>query len=101
MTQEVNDDQIQMKSYPINPAAYGEFAERFIYHKPTLEQAKRYTYLRMLFRELATEIMERTPPSREQELAILKLEEGMFWTNASIARNEEPQKDENLDTKDS
>jgi hypothetical protein len=28
-----------------------------------------------------------TPPSREQSIAITKLEEALFWTNAAIARH--------------
>lgn len=33
-------------------------------------------------------IAEFTPTSREQELALTKLEEAIMWANASIARNE-------------
>ena len=33
-------------------------------------------------------ILDRTPKSREQSLALTKLEEAIMWANASIARNE-------------
>lgn len=34
-------------------------------------------------------ITHKTPKSREQSLAITKVEEAMFWANAAIARNQE------------
>jgi hypothetical protein len=41
--------------------------------------------------EAADEIVGVTgPPSREQSLAITKLEEAMFWANAAVARGDGP-----------
>jgi len=37
---------------------------------------------------LAIDIIQNTPPSREQSLAITHLEEAIFYANAAIARNE-------------
>ena len=38
---------------------------------------------------LAMEICGSCPEGRERSLAITKLEEAVFWANASIARNEQ------------
>ena len=43
--------------------------------------------IREFAKNLANLINDITPPSREQSLAITKLEEVVFWANASIARN--------------
>lgn len=62
----------------------------FTYHPPHGDQARRYRELRELAKSLAYEIAEKCPPSRERSLAFTKLEESIFWANASIARNEPP-----------
>ena len=59
----------------------------FVYHKPTEEQAEKYTLLRQRAKELAELIYSISPESREQSLAITKLEECVMWANAGIARN--------------
>ena len=60
----------------------------FTYHAPKEGQAERYTTLRSKAKFLAQEINEVCPESREKALALTKLEEAVFWANASIARNE-------------
>jgi len=60
----------------------------FTYHKPFGNQNERYESLRMLAKELAYVILEKTPKSREQSLALTNLEQSVFWANAAIARNE-------------
>lgn len=60
----------------------------FTYHKPFGSQPDRYVRLREKAKELAYLIEALTPTSREQSLAFTKLEESIFWANASIARNE-------------
>lgn len=65
-----------------------DLANRFNYHAPKEGQVERYADIRAMLREVAMAIKERTPTSREQSLALTKLEEVMFWANASIARNE-------------
>ena len=48
---------------------------------------ERHQRVRTVLFSAADEIVELTgPPSREQSLAITKLEEAMFWANAAIAR---------------
>ena len=60
----------------------------FTYHPPKGTQQERYENLRAMAKVLATDIMENSKESREQSLAITKLEEAIFWANAAIARNE-------------
>lgn len=60
----------------------------FAYHRPRVAQSERYERLRTWARDLAWKIINNCPDSQERSLAITKLEEAMFWANASIARNE-------------
>ena len=60
----------------------------FVYHEPKADQPDRYVRLRAKAKELAYLIEELTPQSREQSLALTKLEEASMWANAAIARNE-------------
>jgi hypothetical protein len=66
-----------------------ELMKRFTYHPPKGDQPQRYNAVRELAKEMALEIDSLCPDSREKALAITKLEEVVFWANASIARNEE------------
>ena len=61
---------------------------RFTYHPPKEDQQLRYQALRSHGHALALLINETTPVSREQSLALTKLEESIMWANAAIARNE-------------
>lgn len=74
-----------------------ELHKRFTYHPPHSDQPQRYVTLREAARTLATTILWNTPASREQSVALTKLEEVCFWANASIARNEPPPHDPELD----
>ena len=60
----------------------------FIHHTPKGDQSGRYTAIRNITREVALYFMDHCPDSQERSLAITKLEEAVFWANASIARNE-------------
>ncbi len=60
----------------------------FTYHPPKNDQPERYMVLRDEAKELAKNIVGYCPASRERSLALTKLEECVFWANASIARNE-------------
>ncbi len=61
----------------------------FTYHPPdSNDEIRRYTMLRDAGRKLAQQVMLYTPKSREQSLALTKIEEAIMWANASIARNE-------------
>ena len=66
-----------------------DITNRFAYHKPkNKETEERYGDGRAALAAIALGILQETPPSREQALALTKLEECMFWANAAIARNE-------------
>lgn len=69
-----------------------DLANRFSYHKPNTEaKIEAHQTVRNVLLEAADKIVEVTgPPTREQSLAITKLEEAMFWANASIARGDGP-----------
>ena len=59
----------------------------FTYHTPKDGQPEKYQAIREKAKELAYLIKELVPDSREQSLAITKLEECSMWANAGIARN--------------
>ena len=65
-----------------------ELDNRFTYHKPTGNQPDRYENIRKQARDFVNAIILQTPESREQSLALTKIEEAVFWANASIARRE-------------
>lgn len=60
----------------------------FTYHKPQEGQPERYVQIRDTAKELAMLILTLSPGSREQSVALTKLEEVVMWTNAAISRNE-------------
>jgi hypothetical protein len=65
-----------------------ELAVRFTYHAPHRDQQERYQEIRDHAARLADFIVTNSPDSREQALAITKLEEAVMWANAAIARRE-------------
>jgi DNA-binding PadR family transcriptional regulator len=69
-----------MPLYPID--------NNFTYHEPKGDQPRKYQRLREKGKEVAAIILDSCPDSRERSLALTKLEEAIFWANASIARNE-------------
>ena len=72
-----------MSSEEINP----ELENRFSYHPiESSEQQKKYESIRNSVKELAYLISETVPNSREQAVALTKLEEVMFAANSGIAR---------------
>lgn len=72
-----------------NPGVYEqELGRRFTYHPPKNDQAERYLTIRMMAHKMARGIVEMTPPSREQSLALTRLEGAVMWANSAIARRE-------------
>lgn len=65
-----------------------EIERNFTYHTPKPGQPEQYQRLREKAKELALLIEAECPHSRERSLAITKLEEAVFWANASIARHD-------------
>lgn len=66
-----------------------DLKSRFDYHYPkNQEVAEKHQAVREQCLFLASFIAGATPESREQHVAITKLEEVMMWANAAIARNQ-------------
>lgn len=74
--------------YPISDESIKDLNRRFTYHAPKGSQPERYVAIRNKAKELAGLIVSCSLPSREQSLALTKLEECSMWANAGIARNE-------------
>ena len=60
----------------------------FTYHEPKGDQQTRYVAIREKAKELALLIVDVTPASREQSVALTELETAVMWANAAIARHE-------------
>lgn len=67
---------------------YMDIDNVFTYHAPFGDQADRYVAIREAAKWFAELIVKSTPVSREQSLALTKLQESVMWANASIAVNE-------------
>lgn len=65
-----------------------EIEKLFTYHPPKDDQPQRYEQIRDGAKAFAHTIMELTPASREQSVAIRKLREAVMYANAAIAINE-------------
>lgn len=77
-----------MKTYQIAADDVSRIENIFTHHSPSPDQIERYEQLREEGKQLAAAIILMTPKSREQSLALTKLEEVIFFANAAIARNE-------------
>lgn len=69
-----------------------DLENRFTYHAPRGDQPPKYDILRKEARALAYQIEALCPEGREKSLAITKLEEAVFWANAAIAREPQPER---------
>jgi hypothetical protein len=68
-----------------------ELTRRFAYHKPPDDRTMvAHDTVRLSCVELAHNLNVLLPEGREKSLAITHLEEVMFWSNASIARDPLP-----------
>lgn len=77
--------------YEVSKRVARQVEQAFTYHPPYGNQAERYAQIRDRAFALAHHIAGHTPPSREQSLALTKLEECVMWANAAIARHENGQ----------
>lgn len=75
----------RMRRMPIDAA---ELAIRFTFHPVQPGQAERYEAIRAKALEFATLVVDLTPESREQSLAITAIEDAVYAANAAIARRE-------------
>lgn len=67
---------------------YNQIENNFKYHAPKDGQPEKYESIRAKAKEFAHLLNDLCPESREKSLALTKVEESVFWCNASIARNE-------------
>ena len=74
--------------YTPSDRVHAQINNAFVYHPVKDGQQERYVEIREAARSLAMLIASRTPESREQSLALTKLEESVMFANAAIARNE-------------
>lgn len=77
-----------MSKYAVEDKTARRIENDFTYHSPKDDQPERYKVIRDKAKDLAFTIVENTPPSREQSLALTYLEQAVFISNAAIARNE-------------
>lgn len=63
---------------------------RFKFHPSTEVTGPQHDAVRADLGRLALKVAKNLPISREQSLALTHLEEAMFWANAAIARNPQP-----------
>ena len=85
--QETGD--IPLRTYPISAKMRARLLNEFTYHAPREDQIPRYAALRSMALTFATMVVELTPASREQSLALTKLSEAIMHANAAIVRDEE------------
>lgn len=77
-----------MPKYELTEDQKKDLENRYVYHAPKGDQQERYILLRGTAKLLAKTIMECTPKSRDQSIALTKLEECVMRANAAIAVNE-------------
>ncbi len=64
---------------------------RFDYHPPTAPgRAQEHESARAAFKALAQAMDAALPAGREKSLCMTQLEQGLFWANAAIARQDSP-----------
>lgn len=90
MTSFIDRRRIESVTYQPSPQLLADVDNRFTFHAVQGDQAARYQEIRDQARDLAKTILALTPPSREQSLALTKLQEVSMWANAAIACNEKP-----------
>ena len=83
------DGTTPLRTYPITEKMRARLLNEFTYHAPRPDQLPRYAALRSMALTFATMVVELTPASREQSLALTKLSEAVMHANAAIARGEE------------
>jgi hypothetical protein len=65
-----------------------DIRNRFAFHPAKNDQADRYELIRHAGKHFALLVSDAAPPSREQALALTRIEEAVMWAIAGIARHE-------------
>jgi len=60
---------------------------RFAHHSPDSIKARSHATVRALLVDVALDLNDLVPDSREKALMMTHLEDAMMWGNAGIARN--------------
>ncbi len=74
--------------YVIKESTKERIDKAFVYHPSNRCQMGRYHAIRDVMRSAALVVAENSPDSREQSIALERLEGAMFFANAAIARGE-------------
>ncbi len=77
-----------MPKYNVSDEMRNRLVNSFTYHAPKSDQQERYVAIREKGKEMAFLLVENTPPSREQSLALTHLEDAIMCANRAIACNE-------------
>lgn len=73
-----------MPKYPIEPEKFEKIVRSMTNITPNEDQLRRITLVRATYQGLVATILESTPASREQSLAITNLEDSLMWATKSI-----------------
>ena len=77
-----------MPKYTVKEDMLKRIENDYSYHAPKGDQADRYVEIRDKAKELALVIVNNSPVSREQSVALTALDTVVMAANAAIARNE-------------
>lgn len=77
-----------MARYELTEQQKARLENDYTYHPPFGDQQEAYIAVRAAVKHLARTILEQTPVSREQSLALTQLDFCMMAANSAIARNE-------------
>lgn len=64
-----------------------DLENRFTYHNPNADKKGKHEQVNETLLAVAEDFNVLLPDGREKALALTKLEEAKFWSNAAIARN--------------
>lgn len=78
----------KMSKYHMSEKMSQRIQNDYTYHAPKEDQPSRYERIRNVAKNLAIVIVEETPESREQSVALTQLDGVVMNANAAIARNE-------------
>lgn len=77
-----------LNKYLIDEQMKARLENDYVYHAPKEDQLDRYHLIRESAKYFAKMILQNTPASREQSVALTHLDQVVYNANAAIARNE-------------